>query len=179
MVQGKEAGLDVKVQGEGAGLDKKVQTKPIIIPKTKYKNATTVNIHAKPKEQEDNHAKLKEQEHNKIKDTTNVNIHAKPKEQEDNKVIAGCKRPIVESRRVARDRNKVQEPRDTRNEPIAITKAEDKDILQVNTKEEEDIGERHNEVGKLGGDYYLPADPKTTAHQCLAQVQTVPHPEPP
>lgn len=96
MVQGLGAGLDVKVQGEGAGLDekeqgmgvgldKKVQTKPIVIPKNKYKDAMNANIHAKPKEQGDN--------------------QAKPKEQEDNKNITGCKRPIAESRGVARVRN--------------------------------------------------------------------------
>ena len=99
----------------GVGLDKKVQTKPIVIPKNKYKDAMNANIHAKPKEQEDNHAKPKEQEDNKIKDAMKANIHAKPKEQgdnqakpkeqEDNKNITGCKRPIAESRGVARVRN--------------------------------------------------------------------------
>ena len=128
------------------------------------------NIHAKPKEQEDNHAKPKEQEDNKIKNAMNTNIHAKPKEQgdnqakpkeqEDNKIITGCKRLIAESKGMARDRNKVQEPRETRDEPIVIPKAEDEDSLRVNTKEEEDSGKRHEEVGNLVGDYYLPADPR-------------------
>ena len=54
----------------------------------------------------------------------------------------------------------MQEPRETRDKPIVIPKAEDEDSLQVNTKEEEDSGERDEEVGNLVGDYYLPADPR-------------------
>lgn len=54
----------------------------------------------------------------------------------------------------------MQEPKETRDKPIVIPKAEDEDSLQVNTKEEEDSGERDEEVGNLVGDYYLPADPR-------------------
>ena len=61
---------------------------------------------------------------------------------------------------MARDRNKVQGPRDTREETIVIPKAEDEDSLQVETEVGEDSGERNEEVGNQGGDYYLPADPR-------------------
>ena len=54
----------------------------------------------------------------------------------------------------------MQEPRETRDKPIVIPKAEDEESLQVNTKEEEDSGERDEEVGNLVGDYYLPANPR-------------------
>ena len=124
----------------GAGQDKMVQTRPIISPKTKCKDAANANIHAKPKEQGDN--------------------QAKPKEQESSKSITGYKRPIAEPRREARDKNKVQEPRDTGDEPNDIPKAEDENSLQVKTKEKEDNGERQEQVGNLGGNYYLPADPR-------------------
>ena len=143
----------------GAGQDKMVQTRPIVSPKTKCKDAMNANIHAKPKEQGDN--------------------QAKPKEQESSKSSTGYKRLIAELGGEARDKNKVQEPRDTGDGPIDIPKAEDENDLQAKAKEREDNGERQEQVDNLGGNYYLPADPTTTAHQCLAQVQKVPHPKPP
>ena len=102
-VQGEGAGRDDMVQGMGAGLDKKVQaeTKQIVTLKAESEDTRNGNIHAKLVQDKD--------------------------KEEANKIVSRCKRPIVkdreekkknkkrsktEPRRVARDRNKVQEPRD-------------------------------------------------------------------
>ena len=64
-------------------------------------------------------------------------------------------RSKTEPRRVARDRNKVQEPRDTRD------KDNSKDVPKVigRLAETRRQGEKHKEFGNLDGDYYLLASP--------------------
>ena len=174
--QGEGAGQDGRVQDEGVGLDENVQgadkaktedtedkagTNPITNPKAEDEDAKNGNIPAKPKKR------------GKEDTTERAMIHkVRTKDKEEAiKNGNGCKRPIfmdregkindnkwskteaewsrTEARREARDGNKVQELRDTREED------NNQDVPEVLSRPTE-----NRRIHSDNGDPYPPADPR-------------------